>query len=722
VQTLRASTESAAAANAAAIKASTLANHEMRREFGQHNTPAPAPAPIPAPSAPTPLATHASSTFAGVTFGGGPPQGLSQPAQQVEREDWPGTTGPISVDPRDPPPFAHRHYGIAGWPPVLPDHIPTAAPTGTLSMHDTMRTTGDGLSTTEPAQKDRLFQYRHRISHVQFPQRPAIGDRVLMAQTRPSTHITASKPPVTYPKLQSCALASYTVEAMDNDPHGLLTLANPLVIGGPIDTRWLPDLQIPTPSVFLPSMTVIQPRSHNSGEQGQGRAHGHHSDAGSGSANHHRGDDDDGGRRKSSKRSKKDKHDCKRDKRQRREGQGAGDAGDDDKSSSSSDDSYPDVRKITDPAGNEVLNSKSKVTMTVRRSQPYQAFTTQAMRDATFLEPGNELQNYNAHNFVEGATNLYIRNQASDTPGARDPGIYSQPAFQLLHWHSLIKSNPTQVMKMIYFAYDLSRNWNENSFRMSSFLSSVRTAAILSGTSELSRQDWVDALYGMADTYGLFYCTSFQRAFQHIANMIAREQAGRDYPYPYLESTFNDMLYYIMDAARNPNTKVTLPGQITTCTPKDLTPDEWAEAITQGFAALLISYRNVGLYQNFVFHRSNQPPFPPSLTPTKPKGPKLDLIPPATPNKQQPPGIAPGKPTPRGWCATDIMRHYKVVLKSGLPLRKCPAGCLRVHVRNMKAAPRAEIVACAARFCKPQLTPDDYGKLEAAIKEDKRYS
>jgi hypothetical protein len=173
---------------------------------------------------------------------------------------------------------------------------------------------------------------------------------------------------------------------MDNNPHVLLTLANPIVIGGPIATRWPADLQIPTPSMFLPSMTVIHPRSHTSSEQGQGRAPSHHGDAGGTSSSHHHGDDDDGDRRKS-KRSKKDKHDRKKEKRQRREGHsgsGVGDAGDDGGSSSSSD-CDPNVRKFTDPAGNEVLNSKSKVTMTVRRSQPYRAFTTQDMRDATFF-------------------------------------------------------------------------------------------------------------------------------------------------------------------------------------------------------------------------------------------------------------------------------------------------------------------------------------------------
>jgi hypothetical protein len=209
--------------------------------------------------------------------------------------------------------------------------------------------------------------------------------------------------------------------------------------------------------------------------------------------------------------------------------------------------------------------------------------------------------------------------------------------------------------------------------------------------------------------------------------MIAREQAGRNYNMEYLESTVNDMLYYIYAAARSPLDPVRLPGALATVTPKNLTTREWALAITDGFTDLLVQFHNVNTYQVFLFYRANQTKYPPAITNAKGKqspAPPAQLTPKDQGAKDLEDPLAPVKtaPKPKGVCANDIIRHYKAELKKGVDPVKCRAPCRRVHVARLpKSSDRAKVLATADKFCQPKLEAAAYTKLKAAITADIRY-
>jgi hypothetical protein len=70
----------------------------------------------------------------------------------------------------------------------------------------------------------------------------------------------------------------------------------------------------------------------------------------------------------------------------------------------------------------------------------------------------------------------------------------------------------------------------------------------------------MDALRGMAATYGVFYDQSYDAAFLEMVNTAYSQQAGIAYTWPFLEGHLNDMLYRIYDSARDPTLPAILPG------------------------------------------------------------------------------------------------------------------------------------------------------------------
>jgi hypothetical protein len=273
------------------------------------------------------------------------------------------------------------------------------------------------------------------------------------------------------------------------------------------------------------------------------------------------------------------------------------------------------VRSFKDPSGNPVHYSKSSVTSLTLKTQAFRTMTTEGLRDETFASTGNELQNYDAATWCRGVCDRLAKLQLCDTPGLQDPGCYNAPAFLNQVWYSLLKPHPGLALKIACFAFEITRNWGQDSIRPAYFLTVQR----MQSTAPLVRADWIQSMYGMADCYGAFMGPAYQWAFQEMANMAARDQVGQDYPFDYLEGTFFDLLYFYAAAARNPEVDVILPGQQFAVTPSDMGPDEWAQALITGFETLIVRYRSVSLYTNWVFYRSKQGPYP-ALLQAAPQG------------------------------------------------------------------------------------------------------
>jgi hypothetical protein len=236
----------------------------------------------------------------------------------------------------------------------------------------------------------------------------------------------------------------------------------------------------------------------------------------------------------------------------------------------------------------------------------------------------------------------------------------------------------------------------------------------------------MSALYGLAETYGAFYHMDYHYAFQQMANLVARGQAGCDYSYEYLESTLLDLLYFFYIAARHPMDNVILPGQTQECTPADMPPAAWAQALVTGFESLLVKYRNVSIYQNFLFRRTNQPSYPAALA-AKGKVALPILKDGALDGKGvdgkgvDGKGVDVKKVKGKGLCGANIIMNYKVKAIEGKG-KKCGTDCPRLHVNKYPAnQPRAQVLAVAAKICQPQLDAENYKKLVEAIEADKRF-
>ncbi|KAJ1409254.1 hypothetical protein B484DRAFT_468837 [Ochromonadaceae sp. CCMP2298] len=714
-----------------------------------------------------------------LTFGAGSTY-VARGAEPVTTEVWEVSTGTIEVDPRDPPVYLHRFYGVAGWPPPLPDQEPIEAPHGEFSMMDSYRTTGGDLREELTDSSHPLHDLRKRFLFYDFPRTMDVGTRILLMQASDMLWEDLSQPPLTLDKISRSCLCSYAVARTTDDPHGFLYLESPIVIQGPADVVWRDTMRIPVPSVFLPYLIVLAPspspgagsrkrvhadsygdkdssdrddgndrhRDKRDRRDRDGRDHGRY---GGHSRDHGDYADLQGERGNPSRRSthsRSSRPTTERYKRSR-EDKGEGhhrrhDHSDHDSDSSSSDsaDTNPDVRIFTDTAGIEVGHSKSKVTKLLRGSQSYRSFTSHDQREEVLAIPGNELQNYTSENFIKGVANKFDKDQSVVDGGEKDMGNFSRPTYECQYWFSKAKSVPSLILKVAYFELDLSRNWTEASLRLGYFLPLVRAEELMESGESLTRLDWANCFAGAGEVYGPWWGEVYRDAYQQICNMIARGQCGRDYPFHYLEATTNDALYYVYDAARNPGIEVTLPGQTRPCLPADLRPAQWARALVCAFETLVVSYKKLDKFSNYTFYTKHQPRPPATFKRKKPViKPALTKVKTTLekPNPNTTPGPGEGKrakarekallqltngsPDNRymAVCANDLFAHYKAPFKEGVDVKKCDSTCKRLHVKDYPPTQqRKHVLNIAEKYCKPQMEEAAFAKLSADIKADKR--
>ncbi|KAJ1420069.1 hypothetical protein B484DRAFT_465931, partial [Ochromonadaceae sp. CCMP2298] len=184
---------------------------------------------------------------------------VARGAEPVTKEVWEVSTGTIEVDPRDPPAYLHRFYGVAGWPPPLPDQDPIEAPHGEFSMMDSYRTTGGDLREKLIDSSHPLHELRKRFIFHEFPGNTDAGTRILLMQASDMLWEDLSQPLLTLDKISMSCLCSYVVTRTTDDPHGFLYLESPIVIQGPADVVWRDTMRIPVPSVFLPYLIILAP-------------------------------------------------------------------------------------------------------------------------------------------------------------------------------------------------------------------------------------------------------------------------------------------------------------------------------------------------------------------------------------------------------------------------------------------------------------------------------
>jgi uncharacterized low-complexity protein len=145
-------------------------------------------------------------------------------------------------------------------------------------------------------------------------------------------------------------------------------------------------------------------------------------------------------------------------------------------------------------------------------------------------------------------------------------------------------------------------------------------------------------------------------------------------------------------------------------------PAAWAQALVTGFESLLVKYRNVSIYQNFLFRRTNQPSYPAALA-AKGKVALPILKDGALDGKGvdgkgvDGKGVDVKKVKGKGLCGANIIMNYKVKAIEGKG-KKCGTDCPRLHVNKYPAnQPRAQVLAVAAKICQPQLDAENYKKL-----------
>jgi hypothetical protein len=85
--------------------------------------------------------------------------------------------------------------------------------------------------------------------------------------------------------------------------------------------------------------------------------------------------------------------------------------------------------------------------------------------------------------------NLFVLRQSEAGSGLRDPSWFQNPAYQGLIWHDQRESNPAIALKVIFFAFSLSRNWNSESLRPFHFLPTARATTLASTRATTTRED-----------------------------------------------------------------------------------------------------------------------------------------------------------------------------------------------------------------------------------------
>ncbi|KAJ1395544.1 hypothetical protein B484DRAFT_407579 [Ochromonadaceae sp. CCMP2298] len=197
----------------------------------------------------------------------------------------------------------------------------------------------------------------------------------------------------------------------------------------------------------------------------------------------------------------------------------------------------------------------------------------------------------------------------------------------------------------------------------------------------------------MAVTYGPAYDSAWQTAFQSMHSTACNEQVGHSFSFEYLEAYLNDMFFRFTQAARNPRLVVILPGGDGPILPLDLSPTQWASAVTTGFNSLVSLFDSPLTYQTYCLRKAGQqatpnPSYRPTrgtAAPTQPKAkskPKADPTVPQTPRSPKPttPGTARPSPSAPKICFMSFLREYKINLKTSNTLPKpCEAACKRTH-------------------------------------------
>jgi hypothetical protein len=341
---------------------------------------------------------------------------------------------------------------------------------------------------------------------------------------------------------------------------------------------------------------------------------------------------------------------------------------------------------------------------TIRISEPLRAFAPPSHIDALLDDYGNEINNYSAANFCNGASTVHICTQVASGGNSQDPSWYKLPAFQECVWYQQRETNSVVTTKMVYFAFSLARNWQADSLRLFHFLPAARAAAIATNHFRFTWDDWVLAFRGLAVSYGAMYCTAFQEVFQLMHSTVCNERTGHSFSYEFLESYTIDMFYRFTAAARNPRLPTILPGTTVEILPIHLTPETWAKAFYVGFEALVRLFDNPLSYQTWLLRRAGELPYPnPAHRPARsthsprsseqltqqrkdrPARPLPALYLP-TPTGGSASGRArgPGTQQPPKLCFMSFLRQYKVNLKSTNTLpKKCEASCKRLHYANL---------------------------------------
>jgi hypothetical protein len=339
-------------------------------------------------------------------------------------------------------------------------------------------------------------------------------------------------------------------------------------------------------------------------------------------------------------------------------------------------------RSIIDTAGNIVIHSSGKITAMMRTTQAFRAFTSEVTRDQLCAAQGNQLQNFTPRLLCAGTINKHIKATSSNTS---DPDLHNLPDFMQQNWYTQGINHPAPLAtKAIMWDFDLAARWQPDSLRLCHFQRTIN----LTGNAR-THADWAESIEGLGHYTDAFFGGGWLGMWQSITNVIARDQIGRNYTYGYLESTTNDVLYRIGDAARNPLVPTRIPGHTQLRVPADLTPIQWVAAVAEGFHALFKRYQDLTWFHQYEFGQRN------ALPPPHAKGVGTHANKKETPGKPTPVTRQIGDKTPpeedvgknpkgksKTLCSNDILCHYKMTEKDGKKSTRCKEGCERTHVRN----------------------------------------
>ncbi|KAJ1428579.1 hypothetical protein B484DRAFT_396717, partial [Ochromonadaceae sp. CCMP2298] len=346
-------------------------------------------------------------------------------------------------------------------------------------------------------------------------------------------------------------------------------------------------------------------------------------------------------------------------------------------SSDTSGSSERGTRTLTDVAGREVLRGSGTTQQLVR-------MTDQVRTLAPDVHIARILQG------------------PDDGPNVRDPSFYQTPPMVTCLWYVQRESNPTVALKACLFIFALSRNWQPDSLRLFHFLPEGRAAALASTRFKGTWQVWIDALRGLAATYSALFDTSYGTAFLDMVNLAYAQQAGQAYTSAYLEASLNDMLFRFFDAARNPTIPVQLPGA-----------SKLAGLMLIGFRALVEELRSPARFQAYTFRMESQPRTHYPLYRTT----KMDRAE-GDDERRRPPPAPAARPDART-CFFNVLREYKVPLKSGDLPKQCDDKCRRLHFAQMpKGSCRTSLLQLAANTS--LVSEDNRETLIAKITADKR--